>query len=51
MDLKRVEGGDYIRNIGERYGIDVPQGKKLIKMFNESALLATCKSQEMQLNM
>ena len=31
--FKRVEGGDYIYNIGERYGIDVPQGKKLIKMF------------------
>ena len=28
-----------IYNIGERYGIDIHQGKKLIKMFNESAAI------------
>ena len=37
--FKRVEGADYIYNIGERYGIDIHQGKKLIKMFNESAAI------------
>ena len=37
--FKRVEGADYIYNIGERYGIDIQQGKKLIKMFNESAAI------------
>ena len=37
--FKRVEGADYIYNIGERYGIYIHQGKKLIKMFNESAAI------------
>ena len=32
----RVEDANKIYNIGARYGIDKDQGKKLIKMFNES---------------
>ena len=33
----KVEGAGTIYNIGERYGIDKDQGRKLIKIFNESA--------------
>jgi len=35
----RCEDANKIYNIGERYGIDKDQGKKLIKMFNESAAI------------
>ncbi len=35
----RVEDANKIYNIGARYGIDKDQGKKLIKMFNESAAI------------
>jgi FMN phosphatase YigB (HAD superfamily) len=35
--FKKVPGGDLNYDIGKRYGIDREQGKKLIKMFNESA--------------
>jgi len=35
--FKKVPGGDLNYDIGKRYGIDKDQGKKLIKMFNESA--------------
>lgn len=35
--FKKVPGGDLNYDIGKRYGIDRDQGKKLIKMFNESA--------------
>ena len=34
-----VEGSQFVYNIGERYGIEPAQGKKLIKMFNESAAI------------
>ncbi len=34
---KRVEQGNRLYDIGERYNIDREQGKKLIKLFNESA--------------
>ena len=34
-----VEGGQFIYDIGERYSIDKPQAKKLIRMFNESAAI------------
>ncbi len=37
--FKKVPGGDLNYNIGKRYGIDSDQGKKLIKMFNESAAI------------
>ncbi len=37
--FKIVEGGKLIYNIGRRYGIDPDQGKKLIKIFNESAAI------------
>lgn len=33
----KVDGAETIYNIGERYGIDKAQGRKLIKIFNESA--------------
>lgn len=33
----KQEGGQFKYNIGKRYGIDPEQGKKLIKIFNESA--------------
>jgi len=33
----KVKGAETIYNIGERYGIDKDQGRKLIKIFNESA--------------
>lgn len=35
--FKRQEGSEFEYNIGKRYGIDYDQGRKLIKMFNESA--------------
>jgi len=35
--FNKVEGGNLKYNIGARYGIDADQGKKLIKIFNESA--------------
>lgn len=35
--FQKQEGGQFIYNIGKRYGIDPEQGKKLIKIFNESA--------------
>jgi FMN phosphatase YigB (HAD superfamily) len=37
--FKKQEGGEFVYNIGKRYGIDMDQGKKLIKMFNESAAI------------
>jgi len=35
--FNKVEGGNRKYDIGKRYGIDREQGKKLIKIFNESA--------------
>jgi hypothetical protein len=35
--FNKQEGGQFKYNIGTRYGIDTEQGKKLIKIFNESA--------------
>lgn len=35
----KVEGGDSQYDIGKRYGIDRTQGKKLVKIFNESAAI------------
>lgn len=35
--FNKVEGGNLKYNIGTRYGIDSEQGRKLIKIFNESA--------------
>ena len=35
--FNKVEGGQFKYNIGKRYGIDPDQGKKLVKIFNESA--------------
>jgi hypothetical protein len=35
--FNKVEGGNLKYDIGKRYGIDKEQGKKLIKIFNESA--------------
>lgn len=35
--FNKVEGGNLKYNVGKRYGIDADQGKKLIKIFNESA--------------
>jgi FMN phosphatase YigB (HAD superfamily) len=37
--FNKVEGGQFKYDIGKRYGIDSDQGKKLIKMFNESAAI------------
>jgi hypothetical protein len=37
--FSRVEGGQFIYDIGERYSIDKLQAKKLIRMFNESAAI------------
>ena len=37
--FKKVPGGELNYDIGKRYGIDRDQGKKLIKMFNESAAI------------
>jgi hypothetical protein len=35
--FNKVEGGAFKYDIGKRYGIEKDQGKKLIKIFNESA--------------
>lgn len=35
--FNQVPGGNLKYNIGKRYGIDYEQGRKLIKIFNESA--------------
>ena len=35
--FNKIDGGNLKYNIGTRYGIDPDQGKKLIKIFNESA--------------
>ena len=35
--FNRVEGGQFKYDIGKRYGIEREQGRKLIKIFNESA--------------
>ena len=35
----KVPGGDFDYDINQRYGIDYEQGRKLIKMFNESAAI------------
>jgi FMN phosphatase YigB (HAD superfamily) len=35
--FNKVEGGQFKYNIGKRYGIEPEQGKKLVKIFNESA--------------
>ena len=37
--FNKVEGGELKYDIGKRYGIDKEQGKKLIKIFNESAAI------------
>jgi uncharacterized HAD superfamily protein len=37
--FNKVEGGDLKYDIGKRYGIDQEQGRKLIKIFNESAAI------------
>lgn len=37
--FNKVEGGNLKYNIGKRYGIDSEQGRKLIKIFNESAFM------------
>ncbi len=37
--FQKQEGGQLVYNIGKRYGIDMEQGKKLIKIFNESAAI------------
>lgn len=37
--FQRKEGSEFEYNIGKRYGIDYEQGKKLIKIFNESAAI------------
>ena len=37
--FSKVEGGQFKYDIGKRYGIDRDQGKKLIKIFNESAAI------------
>lgn len=37
--FNKVEGGNLKYDIGKRYGIDSVQGKKLIKIFNESAAI------------
>ena len=37
--FNKVDGGELKYNIGKRYGIDPEQGKKLVKIFNESAAI------------
>jgi FMN phosphatase YigB (HAD superfamily) len=37
--FSKIEGGQFIYDIGERYNIDKAQAKKLIRMFNESAAI------------
>lgn len=39
LGFKRGKDSNLIYNIGERYGVDKAQGKKLIKQFNESAAI------------
>jgi beta-phosphoglucomutase-like phosphatase (HAD superfamily) len=35
----KQEGGQFVYSVGKRYGIDEAQGRKLIKLFNESAAI------------
>ena len=35
----KVEGYQYMYSIGDRYGIDLKQGSRLVKQFNESAAI------------
>ena len=37
--FSQVDGAQFIYDIGQRYGIDHEQGRKLIKIFNESAAI------------
>lgn len=37
--FNKVPGGEFDYCIGKRYGIDIEQGRKLIKIFNESAAI------------
>jgi len=37
--FNKVEGGEFKYDIAKRYGIDREQGKKLVKIFNESAAI------------
>jgi hypothetical protein len=37
--FQKQGGSQFVYNIGRRYGIDMEQGKKLIKIFNESAAI------------
>ena len=37
--FNKTQGGEFKYDIGKRYGIDKEQGKKLIKIFNESAAI------------
>ena len=37
--FSKVENASFVYDIGERYNIDRAQGRKLIKMFNESAAI------------
>jgi hypothetical protein len=37
--FQKQDGGQFVYNIGKRYGIDADHGKKLIKIFNESAAI------------
>ena len=37
--FNKVQGGEFKYDISKRYGIDREQGKKLIKIFNESAAI------------
>ena len=37
--FQKQDGGQLVYSIGKRYGIDMEQGKKLIKIFNESAAI------------
>ena len=37
--FEKTEGSQFIYDIGQRYGIDHEQGRKLIKIFNESAAI------------
>jgi FMN phosphatase YigB (HAD superfamily) len=37
--FSKVDGGQFVYDIGERYNIDRQQSKKLIRMFNESAAI------------
>lgn len=37
--FNKQDGGQFVYNIGDRYGISSDQGRKLIKIFNESAAI------------